>query len=130
MNNWIKNEQNPAHALRFLVVESSLGARILMRLHLLELKHLVDMAWDDESAIDLAFMSAYDFILVDKNLNCYELIDRIQKNSVFNEQTPIIILTSNPNEDETSQGSTIYFKKPISKNDALQLLDFVQTLKK
>lgn len=130
MNDWVQNEQNTTHSLRFLVVESSLGARILIRVHLLELKHLVDMAWDEESAIELAFMSAYDFILVDKNLNCYELIDRIQKNSGLNQHTPLIILTSNPNEDETSQGSTIYFKKPISKNDALQLLDFVQTLKK
>lgn len=130
MNDWDQNEQNIAPPLRFLVVESSLGARILIRLHLLELKHLVDMAWDDESAIELAFMKAYDFILVDKNLNCYELIDHIQKNSVFNEQTPIIILTSNHNEDNKSQGNTIFFKKPISKNDALQLLDFVQNLKK
>ncbi|WP_220689797.1 hypothetical protein [Legionella taurinensis] len=48
MNNWVPDEQDSAHSLRFLVVKSSLGARILIRLHLLELKHLVDMAWDDE----------------------------------------------------------------------------------
>ncbi len=130
MNDSIQNEPKSAHPLRFLVVESSLGARILIRAHLLELKHLVDMAWDDESAMELAFMSAYDFILVDKNLNCYKLIDHIQKYSIFNKQTPMIILTSSHNEENKSQGSAIYFKKPISKKDALQLIDFVQNLKK
>ncbi|WP_237760398.1 response regulator [Legionella steelei] len=130
MNEWVPNEQDSAHSLRFLVVESSLGARIIIRAHLLEYKHSVDMAWDAESAIELAFMRAYDFILVDNKLNCYELIDHIQKNSVFNEQTPIIILTSNHNEEHQSQGSRIYFKKPISKMDALQLLDFLKNLKK
>lgn len=79
MNDWVENEQCSAHPLRFLVVESSLGIRILIRMHLLELKHLVDMAGDDDSARELAFMRVYDFILVDKNLNCHELIDQIQK---------------------------------------------------
>lgn len=49
MNDWVENEQCSAHPLRFLVVESSLGIRILIRMHLLELKHLVDMAGDDDS---------------------------------------------------------------------------------
>ena len=129
MNNWVPNEHDSAHSLRFLVVESSLGARILIRLHLLEFKHSVDMVWDDESAIELAFMRAYDFILVDKNLNCHELIDNIQKNSVVNEHTPMIILTSTYNEKNKSQGSAIYFKKPISRKDALELLDFLKNLK-
>ncbi len=129
MSNWVHNEQDTPHSLRFLVVEPSLGARILIRAHLLD-KHLVDMAWDDESAIELAFMRAYDFILVDNNLSCYELIDHIQQNSAFNEHTPMIILTSNHNEENKSQGSAIYFKKPISKLDALQLLDFLKNLKK
>ncbi|MCW8394056.1 hypothetical protein [Legionella pneumophila] len=56
MNDWVENEQCSAHPLRFLVVESSLGIRILIRMHLLELKHLVDMAGDDDSARELAFM--------------------------------------------------------------------------
>lgn len=129
MNNWVPKEQNTAHSLRFLVVESSLSARILIRLHLLELKQLVDMAWDDESAIEMASMNAYDFILVDINLNSYELINHLQKNSGLNQQTPMIILTSNHNEESEAQDSTIYFKKPISKNDALQLLDFLKNLK-
>lgn len=129
MNNWVHNEHDSAHSLRFLVVESSLGARILIRLHLLEFKHSVDMVWDDESAIELSFMRAYDFILMDKYLNCHELIDHIQKTSVFNEHTPMIILTSTYTEENKSQGSAIYFKKPISRKDALQLLDFLKILK-
>lgn len=129
MSNWVHNEDTP-HSLRFLVVEPSLGARILIRLHLLEFKHLVDMAWDGESAIELALMRVYDFILVDKKLNCYEMIDHIQQNSVFNKHTPMIILTSNHNEESKSQGSAIFFKKPISKKDALQLLAFLKNLKK
>ncbi len=134
MSEWVHNEQNTAHSLRFLVVESSLGARILIRLHLLECKHLVDMACDDESALELALMRVYDFILVDKNLNknlnCYELIDLIQKNSVLNQHTPMIILTPTHYEENKAHGSTTYFKKPISKNDALQLIEFVQNFKK
>ncbi|MFO8766965.1 response regulator [Legionella pneumophila serogroup 6] len=132
MNNSVPNEHDSAHSLRFLVVESSLGARILIRLHLLEIKHSVDMVWDDESAIELAFMSAYDFILVDKNLNCHELIVNIQNNSVVNDHATMIILTSTYTEENKSQGSAIYFKKPISKRciDALQQLDFLKNLKK
>lgn len=134
MNDWVQKEQNSAHPLRFLVVEPSLGARILIRLHLLEFNHLMDIASDDESALELASMRVYDFILVDKNLNknlnCYELIDSIQRNSGLNRYTPMIILTSTHNEDNTVQGSSTYFKKPISKNDALQLIEFVQNLKK
>ncbi|ERH41383.1 MULTISPECIES: response regulator [Legionellaceae] len=129
MNDWVENEQCSAHPLRFLVVESSLGIRILIRMHLLELKHLVDMAGDDDSARELAFMRVYDFILVDKNLNCHELIDQIQKNSVLNNHTPMIILTSNPNQENLHDSAT-YFKKPISKKDAVQLLDFVKNIKK
>ncbi|CAM2775042.1 TPA: response regulator [Legionella pneumophila] len=130
MNDWVENEQYSAHPLRFLVVESSLGIRILIRMHLLELKHLVDMAGDDESARELAFMRVYDFILVDKNLNCYELIDQIQKNSVLNNHTPIIILTSSHNQENPSHESATYFKKPISKKDAVQLLYFLKNIKK
>lgn len=130
MNGRFSNERNSAHSLRFLVIESSLGARILIRSHLLEFKHWVDMAWDDESAIELAFMRTYDFILVDKNSNCFELINHIQKKSVVNERTPIIILTSTYIEDNASKGGTLNFKKPISKNDTLQLLDFLNNLKK
>lgn len=106
MNDWVENEQCSAHPLRFLVVESSLGIRILIRMHLLELKHLVDMAGDDDSARELAFMRVYDFILVDKNLNCHELIDQIQKNSVLNNHTPMIILTSNPNQENLHDSAT------------------------
>ena len=134
MSEWVQNERNNILPLRFLVVESSLGIRILIRLHLLELHHLVDMACDDESALELALIKVYDFILVDKglnkNLNCYEVIDLIQKNSVLNQHTPMIILTPTHYEENKAQGSTTYFKKPISKNDALQLIDFVQNLKK
>ncbi|HHZ4597764.1 TPA: response regulator [Legionella pneumophila] len=130
MNDWIENEPNPAHPLRFLVVESSLGARILIRMHLLELKHWVDMAWDEESAIDLSCLRAYDFILLDKNLNCFELIDRIQNNSIFNEHTPIVVLTPISNGENPSQSNVIYFKKPISKMDALELLNCLKSIKK
>ncbi|MCZ4798202.1 response regulator [Legionella pneumophila] len=128
MNDWGSNERNSTHSLRFLVVESSLGVRILIRAHLVELKHSVDMAWDDESAIELACMRAYDFILVDKTLNCFELINHIQKHSIVNEHTPVIILTSINNEDSTAKGSILTFKKPITKNDILQLIDFLNHL--
>ncbi|KTD75226.1 MULTISPECIES: response regulator [Legionella] len=133
MNELERNGRNN-NSLRFLVVESSLGSRILIRSHLLELNHLVDMAWDDESVLELALMRVYDFILVDKslnkNINCYELIERIQKNSVLNQHTPMIILTASHNEDTKAQDRATYFKKPISKKDTLQLLDFLNILKK
>lgn len=68
------------------------------------------MVWDDESAIELAFMRAYDFILVAKHLNCHELIDNIQINSILNEHTPMIILTSTYNEENKSQGALFILK--------------------
>lgn len=132
MNERVQNGRSN-NSLRFLVVEPSLGARILIRMHLMELGHLVDMAWDDESAIELALMRHYDSILVGKdfnaNINCHELIDCIQKKSLLNQHTPMIILTASHNEDKNAQDSATYFKKPISKEDASQLVSFIRSLK-
>lgn len=47
MKNDLLSEQEKSQLLRFLVVESSLGARVLYRLHLLELQQFVDIAWDE-----------------------------------------------------------------------------------
>ncbi|HAT1722181.1 TPA: response regulator [Legionella pneumophila] len=121
-----------ADSLHFLVVDDSLGERILMRMQLQKLNHKVDMACDANSGLELALMRRYDVILIDKNLtqgfNCQELIMHIQQHSELNQTTPVVILTKNHHIDGM-QPDTMQCVKPFTSQDALKLIDSVNRLK-
>ncbi|STY78977.1 Response regulator receiver [Legionella wadsworthii] len=122
-----------AHSLLLLIVDDSLGERILIRAQLQQLNHRVDMAWDAHSGLELAVMRRYDFILIDRNLadgfNYRELILRIQNDSELNKSTPIVILSKELCVDKIKQGSETYAVKPITQNDALKLMELLKKLK-
>ncbi|MFO9703070.1 response regulator [Legionella pneumophila] len=118
-------------SLLFLVVDDSLGERILMRTQLQKLNHKVDMACDVDSGLALALMRRYDVILIDKNLvqglNCQELIVRFQKHSELNQATPIVILT--PKNDMNGMQEAMQCVKPFTRQDTLKLIELVTRLK-
>ncbi|HEN5507838.1 TPA: response regulator, partial [Legionella pneumophila] len=97
------------NSLCLLIVDESLGERILIRAQLQQLNHRVDMAWDAFSGLELALMRRYDFILIDRNLaggsNYRELMLRIQNDSKLNKLTPIIILSKELHRDKMNQDS-------------------------
>lgn len=84
--------------LHFLVTEPSLGARIIIRAHITQLGHCVDMALDVESTLVLVELKTYHVILIDAELNkecdCFELIHLIREQSILNKLTPIILPVS------------------------------------
>ncbi|MCW8485175.1 response regulator [Fluoribacter dumoffii] len=118
--------------LLFLVIDDSLGERILLRAQLQNLNHKVDMACDGNSGLELALMRRYDAILIDKNLtqgfNYQELIVRIQKDSELNHATPIIIMTQH--NDMHKMQEAMQCVKPFTKQDTLKLIDSVNRLKR
>ncbi|KTC69196.1 hybrid sensory histidine kinase in two-component regulatory system with EvgA [Legionella bozemanae] len=118
--------------LLFLVIDDSLGERILLRAQLQNLNHKVDMACDGNSGLELALMRRYDAILIDKNLtqgfNYQELIVRIQKDSELNQVTPIIIMTQH--NDMHKMQEAMQCVKPFTKQDTLKLIDSVNRLKR
>ncbi|STX81647.1 Response regulator receiver [Legionella busanensis] len=57
------------NTFRFLVVDSSLVERIIIRSHLLKLNYSVDMASDIKTASELILIRPYNFILLDKYLD-------------------------------------------------------------
>ncbi|KTC67738.1 response regulator [Legionella bozemanae] len=120
-------------SLLFLVVDDSLGERILIRTQLQKLNHKVDMACDANAGLDLALMRRYDVILIDKNLtqgfNCQELVMHIQKYSELNQATPIVILTKNRHIDEV-QPEAMQCVKPFTSQDTLKLIESVIRLKR
>lgn len=119
-------------SLHFLVVDDSLGERILIRMQLQKLNHKVDMACDANSGLELALMRHYDVILIDKNLtqgfNCQELIMHIQKHSELNQATPIVILMQNHRTDEI-RFEAMQCVKPFTAQDTLKLIESVSRLK-
>ncbi|KTC81097.1 response regulator [Fluoribacter dumoffii] len=118
--------------LFFLVVDDSLGERILLRAQLQNLNHKVDMACDANSGLELALMRRYDVILIDTNLtqgfNCQELIVRIQKDSNLNQATPIVIMTHHNDMKGTQEEMRCV--KPFTRQDTLKLIDSVTRLKR
>lgn len=120
-------------SLHFLVVETSLGARILIRSQLIQLGHHVDMAWDYESALDLTLIRSYDLILIDYHLdkghNCDELIDCLQEKGGLNQNTPIIMLSSTQHHKEKKHTKRQpYFIKPINQKEILKIIEYFKQI--
>ncbi|HAT6349374.1 TPA: response regulator [Legionella pneumophila] len=118
--------------LHFLVTESSLGARIVIRSQLMQLGHSVDMALDGESTLVLVELKTYHLILLDAELNkgfdCYELGDMIHQ-STFNRRTPIILLSASPHK---TLKKSLYpcFAKPMNVNDVNKIIDYLEEYNK
>lgn len=118
--------------LHFLVTESSLGARIVIRSQLIKLGHTVDMAYDLESTLILVESKTYHLILLDAELNkgfdCYELGDTIQQ-STFNRRTPIILLSASPHK---ILKNSLYpcFAKPMNVKDVNKIIDYLEEYNK
>lgn len=119
--------------LHFLVAETSLGARIVIRSQLMQLGHSVDMAIDGESTLVLVELKTYDLILLDaernKGFDCFELIDRIREQSTCNKRTPIILLSASPH---TILKNNLYpcFAKPMNVNDVHKIIDYLEEYNK
>lgn len=120
-------------SLHFLVAESSLAARIVIRSQLMQLGHSVDMALDGESTLVLVESKIYHLILLDAERNtgfdCFELIDSIREKSTCNKQTPIILLRASPH---TILKNNLYpcFAKPMNVNDVHKIIEYLEEYNK
>lgn len=116
----------------FLIIDESLGERILMRTHLSQLQHKVDMASDAISGLELASMRRYDVILVDEKLNntvFNEIVELIHENSIYNQTTPIIKITYNPEKSSLHlQKKQIQCMKPFTRQSMLNIIELVYEL--
>ncbi len=119
--------------LHFLVTESSLGARIVIRSQLIQLGHSADMAYDSESTLILVESKTYHLILLDAELigdvGCYELGDSIHEQSTLNRETPIILLSASPHK---ILKNSLYpcFAKPMNVNDVNKIIDYLEEYNK
>lgn len=120
-------------SLHFLVTEPSLGARIIIRAQITQLGHCVDMALDVESTLVLVELKTYHVILIDAELNkegdCFELIDLIREQSIFNKLTPIILLSTSPHK---ILKNSLYscFAKPMNINDVTKIINYLEEYNK
>lgn len=119
-------------SLHFLVTEPSLGARIIIRAQITQLGHCVDMALDVESTLVLVELKTYHVILIDAELNkgdCFERIDLIREQSIFNKLTPIILLSTSPHKILKNSRYPC-FAKPMNINDVTKIINYLEEYNK
>lgn len=121
------------HRFNLLVIEPALGGRIVLRSHLEKLNYSVDFAWDIESTLTQTDTKLYDFILIDEKLDTQitysELIDSLNSKSKFNQETPIVFLYSSSNLEQPKSGECHSFRRPVTGDDVLELMEFLLKLK-
>lgn len=88
-----------------------------------------------ESTLEMADMRMYHLILIDihlnKDLNCYQLIDCIEEKSKFNQFTPIILLSAAPHQEQL-KNNNIHpcFAKPMNQKDVKKVIDYLEEYQK
>ncbi|WP_131783896.1 response regulator [Legionella gresilensis] len=119
-----------AKLLSFLVIDSSLSARIIMRWHFTALDYYLDMAWNLESAQDRVRTKHYDFILMDIDLKEVYLIDECKKSSPLNKESQVIYLASSQAKTviKPREKKVLVLPKPLTKNDTLKMIDYLKTV--
>lgn len=121
------------HRFHLLVIEPSLGGRIVLRSHLEKLNYSVDFAWDIESAITQTDSKLYDFILIDEKLDVQivfsELLEGLRSKSKLNQETPIVFLFNSSNSDVQESAQCHSFRRPATGDDVLELMEFLLKLK-
>ncbi|KTD29686.1 response regulator [Legionella maceachernii] len=121
------------HRFNLLVIEPTLEGRIVLRSHLEKLNYSVDFAWDIESTLTQTDTKFYDFILIDEKLDtqisCSKLIDSLHRKSKLNQETPIVFLYSSSNLEQPKSEQCHSFRRPVTGNDVLELMEFLLKLK-
>ncbi|WP_106225058.1 response regulator [Legionella pneumophila] len=118
---------------RFLVVEASFPARIVIRSQLMQLGQLVDLATTVEEMFDKIAVKTYDILLIDNHLynslgddDLIAFIKKQQPHSI----APIIVITSQQppigNKANTLK-ILCYFYKPFSEGNALKIINYVKS---
>lgn len=114
----------------FLIVESSLAARVIIRSQFLDLGHRLDIAWDFESAMEYVGSKLYDLILIDSALDQRTLlIQKIKKIWRIGKQTPIIGLSSYEDYALDGKKKELFFHKPFTKKDVAKIIEFIKNFK-
>lgn len=121
------------HRFNLLVIEPSMGGRIILRRNLEKLNYSVDFAWDIESTLTQADTKLYDFILIDEKFDikiiCSKLIEGFQSRSKLNKETPIVFLRSPTRLEKKRDSDCHSFVKPMSEEDTVRLMEFLLELK-
>ena len=121
------------HRFNLLVIEPSMGGRIILRSNLEKLNYSVDFAWDIESALTQTDTKLYDFILIDEKLDikiiCSKLIEGFQSRSKLNKETPIVFLCSSTRLEKKRDSDCHSFVKPMNEEDTVRLMEFLLKLK-
>ena len=119
--------------LNLLIIEPSLGGRIVLRGHLEKLNYSVDFAWDIETVLVQAESKLYDFILVDEDFNKItnlpHFVESLRSKSNLNQETPIVLLSSSHNLEKSKSDWHHSFAKPIKEEDTLRLMEFLLKIK-
>ncbi|HRD70239.1 MAG TPA: response regulator [Legionella sp.] len=114
------------NSLRFLITETTLAARIIMRSQLSHSGYAVDMALDSTSTLDLAVTKRYHLIMLDTQINdgldCYGLIKKLREHSTCNQSTPIILLGQKSAFEEEMNYPC--FAKPLNLKDLNKILEY------
>ncbi|HAT1770895.1 TPA: response regulator [Legionella pneumophila] len=122
------------NSFRFLVVEASFAARIVIRSQLMQLGQLVDLAITAEEMFDKIAVKTYDILLIDNHLynslGDYDLIAFIKKQQPHS-IAPIIVITSQQpligNKANTTLKNLCHFYKPFSEGNALKIINYVKS---
>ncbi|WP_131784094.1 response regulator [Legionella gresilensis] len=109
--------------LCFLVIDTSLATRVVIRAHFNALGYFLDTAWDLESACDRIDTKLYDFIIIDKHLVLCPVVEEFKSNSFLNKETPLIHFSS------LTDRQALTFRKPIVKDDLLRMVTYLEKIK-
>ncbi|WP_298625308.1 hypothetical protein [uncultured Legionella sp.] len=114
---------------RILIVNASLGSRIMLRKQLAKFNVAVNFAWDIDSALELSQNGVYDFVLIDDGFEtrtkCPGLIEYLF-NNVLNQETLMVVLTYN--NQPKFLNKVHYYPNPTNAHAIFNLLEFLTKL--
>ncbi|GHO53170.1 response regulator [Ktedonobacter robiniae] len=109
--------------MHILIVEDEQRLAYLLRRVLLEERHMVDMAHDGPSGLDLALSDGYDVIILDRmlpGLSGFEICRQIRDERVM---TPVLMLTARGTVEDRVTGLNVgaddYLTKPFAMEELL-----------
>lgn len=115
--------------MKILYIEDEVEMLNFIKTFLDKKYFIVDLESDGEKALSKASMNNYDLIIIDINIPKINGIDICKKLREIKNETPIIFLTANEDDDilikALKTGGDDYIKKPFNKHELLARIESV-----
>ncbi len=113
--------------MHVLIIEDDREAAAFLRRGLEEAGHVVDLAWDGDTGLELAFAASYDALVVDRMLPRRDGLAVVSALRESGHKTPVLILSALGQVDDRvaglRAGGDDYLVKPYALRELLARLD-------